>query len=243
MKDGRTHLAYKAQHTLDTDSEIIISATIHHADTADSETLKDGIIEAQAVLVSAGHDDPYKEVVADKGYHKAETLAWLKERGIRSYIPQPRSRRGRKWKDKPESWQEAYRANRRRVAGSRSKALQRLRSERVERSFAHTCGSGGARRTWLRGVEDIKKRYVIHVAARNLGTIMRSMFGVGTPRSLQRGLERLTGALCAIGGLAWRRPARWVAIILVSFRLNDRAARNERLRTNDPQILPCSTAC
>ncbi len=243
MKDGRTHLAYKAQHALDTDSEIIISATIHHADTADSDTLKDGIIEAQAVLVSAGHDAPYKEVVADKGYHKAESLAWLKERGIRSYIPQPRSRRHRKWKDKPESWKEAYRANRRRVAGDRSKALQRLRSERVERSFAHTCGSGGARRTWLRGVEAVKKRYVIHAAARNLGTIMRSMFGVGTPRALQRGLKGLVGVGYAILGRIRNQTAHWVAVIAVFIRADDRFERYEGRRSGRFQITPSSTAC
>ena len=157
----QTHLAYKAQHALDTESEILVAATIHHADTADSEALKDAVMEAEAVLVSAEHENAYEEIVADKGYHKTETLAWLDERGVRTYIPQPRSRRKRKWTDKPASWQKAYRANRRRVAGPRSRALQRHRSERVERSFAHTCESGAARRTWLRGIEDIKKRYVI----------------------------------------------------------------------------------
>jgi len=243
MKDGRTHLAYKAQHALDTDSEIIISATIHHADTADSETLKDGIIEAEAVLVSAEHDNPYEEVVADKGYHKTETLAWLKDRGIRSYIPQPRSQRKRKWTDKPESWQEAYRANRRRVAGSRSKALQRLRSERVERSFAHTCRSGAARRTWLRGVENVKKRYVIHVAARNLGTIMRSLFGVGTPRSMRRGLCGLLEAGFVIRGLIRSRIGHCYVTIVGFFRVGARSHRCEALFLSRLQITASSTAC
>lgn len=241
MKDGRTHLAYKAQHALDTDSEIIISATIHRADTADSEAMEDGVIEAQAVLVSAGHDALYEEVVADKGYHKAETLAWLKGRGIRSYIPELR-RRCRKWADKPESWQGAYRENRRRVAGPRSRGLQRLRCERVERSFAHTCGSGRARRTWLRGVEEIKKRYVVHAAARNLGTIMRSLFGVGTPRSLQNGLDRLVGSVCALRGPTWIHPARWIAMIAILFRREDRGTRIGRIRSTARHFAPCSTA-
>ena len=243
MKDGRTHLAYKAQHALDTDSEILVAATIHHADTADSEALKDAVIEAEAVLVSAEHDNPYEEVVADKGYHKTATLTWLKERGIRSYIPPPRSQRKRKWTDKPESWQEAYRANRRRVVGPRSKAFQRLRSERVERSFAHTCGSGAARRTWLRGIENVKKRYVIHAAARNLGTIMRSLFGVGTPRSMRRGLGGLLEARFVIRALVRSQIDHWVAVIAGFFRATAPSHRCEALFLSRTQITVSSTAC
>lgn len=82
--------------------------------------------------------------------------------------------------------QQSYYANRRRVKGKRGRMLQRKRSEMTERSFAHVCETGGGRRTWLRGLENIHKRYLIQVAARNLGLILRHLFGVGTPRSLQR---------------------------------------------------------
>jgi len=75
--------------------------------------------------------------------------------------------------------------NRRRVRGARSKRLQRLRSELVERSFAHVCDTGGARRSWLHGIEKVQKRYLIAAVARNLGLVMRKLFGIGTPRSLQ----------------------------------------------------------
>ena len=85
-------------------------------------------------------------------------------------------------------------ANRRRVRDQRSKQLQRLRSERTERTFAHVCETGGARRTWLRGLKKVSKRYLIQVAARNLGLILRKLFGIGTPRSLQG----LCGLVCAI---------------------------------------------
>ena len=64
----------------------------------------------------------------------------------------------------------------------KGKQLQKLRSERVERSFAHICETGGARRTWLRGLQKINKRYRATVAAHNLGLIMRSLFGTGKPR-------------------------------------------------------------
>ncbi len=212
MKDGRTHLAYKAQHAIDADTELVVAATIHHADEADSEILKAGMLESAGVLGSAGHDEMYRDIVADKGYHKAETLAWLAERGLRSYIPSPRSPHKRRWRDKPESWKEAHRTNRRRTGGKRSRRLQRLRSERVERSFAHVCGTGAARRTWLTGIEDITKRYVIHVAARNLSLVMRKLFGVGTPRALQGALGALWAAFALV--CAQLTPSRKLRRIL-----------------------------
>ena len=104
---------------------------------------------------------------------------------MRTYIPEPK-REKRNWEDKPESWRRATGANRRRVRGQRSKRLQRLRSEYVERSFAHVCETGGGRRTWLRGLEKVTKRYLVQVAAHNLGLLMRKLFGMGKPRTLQR---------------------------------------------------------
>ena len=74
---------------------------------------------------------------------------------------------------------------RRRTKGKRGRALQRKRSERVERSFAHVCETGGSRRTSLRGIEKVRKRYLVSAMSRNLGLVMRSLFGFGTARSLQ----------------------------------------------------------
>jgi len=71
------------------------------------------------------------------------------------------------------------------VKGDRSKRLQKERSALVERSFAHVCATGGGRRTWLRGRVNVSKRYLMQVAAHNLGVVMRSVFGVGKPRVLQ----------------------------------------------------------
>jgi len=58
----------------------------------------------------------------------------------------------------------------------------RKRGELVERSFAHVLERGGMRRTWLRGRENVHKRYLVHVAGYNLGILMRALFGAGTPR-------------------------------------------------------------
>jgi transposase len=184
MKDGRTHLAYKAEHTVDLDSEFVLAATVHPADQADSATLLDSVLHAQANLVLAGSEQEIEEAVADKGYHKAQTLAECAEFNTRTYIPEPQGK-DYNWENKPEAHRQATLGNRRRVKGDRSKRLQKKRSEYVERSFAHVCETGGGRRTWLRGLENVTKRYVVQVAAHNLGLLMRKLFGVGKPRTLQ----------------------------------------------------------
>jgi len=60
----------------------------------------------------------------------------------------------------------------------------KLRAELVERSFALTLDRGGMRRAWLRGSENLQKRYLVHVAGYNLGLIMRLLVGAGTPREV-----------------------------------------------------------
>lgn len=127
------------------------------------------------------------EVAADKGYHKASTLELAEAMDLRTYIPERKKKHKAVWTDKPDSYRKAVVANRRRVRRKKGRQLQRWRSERVERSFAHVCNTGGARRCQLRGVEKISKRYLIVTAARNLGLIMLKLFGIGKPRKLQKG--------------------------------------------------------
>ena len=197
MKDGRTHLAYKAEHTVDNESEFILDASVYHADRSDADTLLESVTEAQENLDEAESGHEIAEAVADKGYHKNETLADCRECRIRTYIPEP-ERGKRRWTDKPAEYEQAFRANRRRVRGERSRRLQRQRSERVERSFAHVCETGGARRSWLKGLTDVNKRYKIQAAARNLGLLMRALFGVGKPRCLQGGCGGCFCCFCAL---------------------------------------------
>ncbi|MCH7687553.1 MAG: transposase [Planctomycetes bacterium] len=191
MKDGRTHLAYKAEHTVDLQSEFILDVSVYHANRADTQTLTQSLTSAQQNLEQAEVYRDIEEVAADKGSHANETLVACREWnvfGVRTYIPEPDSKYERVWSDKPPGYEAAYRANRRRVKGDRSQRLQKKRSELVERSFAHICETGGARRTWLRGLTKLNKRYKITAAARNLGLIMRKLFGIGKPRCLQGGL-------------------------------------------------------
>lgn len=192
MKDGRTHLTYKAEHTIDLESEFLLDATVYHGDAADTATLTESLSSAQKNLEHADVYRDIEEAVADKGYHANQTLADCREWGlfgVRTYIPEPDSLYQRRWTDKPPEHKEAVYANRRRMQGDRGKRLQKKRSELVERSFAHICETGGARRSWLRGLEKVNKRYKIVAAARNLGLMMRSLFGIGKPRCLQDGFS------------------------------------------------------
>jgi transposase len=215
MKDGTTHLAYKAEHTVDLDSGFVLAADVHPADQADPATLVDSVLHAQINLVKAGSEQEVEEAVADKGYHKAQTLADCEQCHTRPYIPEPKGK-DYNWEDKPQAWQRAVKGNRRRVRGARSKRLQKKRSELVERSFAHVCETGGGRRTWLRGLVNVTKRYVVQVAGYNLGVLMRKLFGVGKPKALQgaRGLlvEAIRCWYWLATSLLGRRYGRVVAI-------------------------------
>jgi len=121
MKDGRTHLAYKAEHVVDLDTELILAAEVYEADHS--------VIEAVINAEQAG---------AGRG------------------------------------------------------------SEKVERSFAHVCETGGSRRAWLHGIEKVRKRLLCSAMTRNLGLVMRRLFGMGTPRGLQG-----EGPFAALAQTAW----------------------------------------
>ncbi len=173
MKDGRTHLAYKAEHVIDLDTELVMAAEVYPANQADVDTIGPSIAAAQNHLIQAESDANIEEVVADKGYHKNETLFDLEfTEGLRTYVAEPKQTHRRNWKNKPEEQRQAVLNNRRRTKGKRGRALQRQRSERVERSFAHVCETGGSRRTWLRGLEKVRKRYLMSAMARNLGLVV-----------------------------------------------------------------------
>jgi transposase len=197
MKDGRTHLAYKAEHVIDLETELVLAVPIYHADVGDADTLVDSVMEAQLNLTEAGLDVEIEEVAADKGYHATDTLELADSLNLRTYIPEPKRRGERNWQDVPEEKRRAVLNSRRRTRRGKSKRLQRLRSERVERSFAHVCGTGGARRSWLRGIEKVQKRYLIAAVARNLGLLMRKLFAIGTAKSLQAAFGLVSSACLA----------------------------------------------
>ena len=194
LKDGRTHLAYKAEQVVDLESDLILAAEIRPADHGDSQTMVDSVLKAQENLQQAEIETQIEEIAADKGYHSAGTIELCDALGLRTYLPEPKHAHDRVWTDKSPELQRAVYENRRRMKRAKGKRLGRLRSERVERSFAHVCDSGGMRRSWLRGLVDVTKRYLIAAAAHNLGRILRRLFGVGKPKTLQ-GLRAIAALL------------------------------------------------
>jgi transposase len=208
MKDGRTHLAYKAEHVVDLANELVLAAEIYPANRADTDTLLDSVMQAKLNVDAANErvglgGERIEEVAADKGYHAAATLELAAKLNLRTYIPEPKRKHDSRWTDKPEEHRKAVINNRCRTGREKSRKLQRLRSERVERSFAHTCETGGARRSWLRGFVDVTKRYLMAVAAHNLGRVLRKLFGVGKPRGLQGSSTPSAGLVEVIRLLLW----------------------------------------
>jgi len=187
LKDGRTHLAHKAEHAIDLDSGALVAVTLHGADVGDTTSLVETAIAA-AEQVEAAHAESatpaaLTELVADRGYHSNQTMIDLHAVGVRSYIAEP-DRGRRHWTTAPQAQWAVY-GNRRRGRGRRGKRLMRRRGEYVERSFAHVYDTGGMRRPHLRGHPNILKRLLIHASAFNLGILMRQVCGRGTPRRLQ----------------------------------------------------------
>jgi transposase len=190
MKNGTTRLAYKAEHAVDLESDLIVSATVHRGNAADTATVIDTAIDAAVNLEEAGCENEVEAIVADKGYHSPKVVIQAAEFGMQAYIPERASPAQRRWTGKDPAEKKAVYAARRRTKSEHGKLLSRARSELVERSFAHVCDTGGARRTWLRGLTSVTKRHLMVAAARNLSTIMRVICGIGSPRTLQ-GLRAL----------------------------------------------------
>lgn len=211
MKDGRTHLAHKAEHAVDMETGAILGVTIQPADQGDTSSLGKTLEETAEVLAGVLGDrdaadeiseEMMAELVTDKGYHSNDVLVEQAKRGTRTYIPEP-DRGRRNWRGKEEAKRAVY-GNRRRIQGERGQRLLRGRGEKVERSFAHCYETGGMRRVHLRGRENISKRILIQVAGFNLGLLMRHLSGFGTPRALQ-------GLCRAVFGAIWsllERPER-----------------------------------
>ena len=204
MKDGRTHLAHKAEHAVDLETGAIVAVTLQGADQGDTTTLGETATAAADQIEDAqvDVDEPQslEEIIGDKGYHSNQSMVDLEAVGIRSYIAEP-DRGRRDWSKEPKAQAPVYR-NRRRMRGPRGRRLMRQRGERIERSFAHLYDTGGMRRTHLRGHQNILKRLLIHAGGFNLGLLIRSILGVGTPRGLQGRLAAVLAAVAALIAVA-----------------------------------------
>ena len=227
MKDGRTHLAHKAEHAIDLDSGAMVAVTLQGADVGDTSSLVETAIAAaeqvEAAHAASGSPTALTELVADRGYHSNQTMIDLHAVGVRSYIAEP-DRGRRHWTKTPNAQAPVY-GNRRRVRGLRGKRLLRRRGELLERSFAHVYDTGGMRRTHLRGHQNILKRLLVQASAFNLGVLMRKAFGLGTPRGLQgraSDADSLEIALAVLSTRLWGTPSA----LLVHLRFLPRVLRD-----------------
>src|SRR3989454_2972833 len=190
-EDGRTHLAYKAEHAVDLETGAVVAVTVAGGAAGDTETILETLPQAGEHIAEVAcvtnheavgervHPEGPVEAVTDKGYHSNDTLTALAQAKVRSYVSEP-DRGRRRWQDKPEARQAVY-SNRRRIHGEHGKQLLRRRGEFLERSFAHAYETGGMRRGYLRGRENVHKRVLIHLGGFNLSLIMRQWLGKSTP--------------------------------------------------------------
>jgi transposase len=184
LKDGRTHLAYKPEHAVDLDTGVIVAAVLHPADHGDTTTIEGTLTAAEknlAQVSAAPTKDKPSELVADKGYHSRAVLKDLDGGAWTTRIAEPKQPGFSRWRGDDKARAAVY-ANRTRLGSGVGKKAMRRRAEIVERSFAHNLDRGGMRRTWLRGRDNVHKRYLVHVAGHNLGILMRLLIGAGTPR-------------------------------------------------------------
>jgi transposase len=191
LKDGRTALAYKAENAVDMETGAIVAVTTHSGAAGDTTTVIETVIEAGIAVADLiaektpegkyeVHPEGVQEVVADKGYHSNDVLVGMAELEVRSYLAEP-DRGPRNW-DGKETEKAAVYGNRRRIKGDRGKRMQRQRGERIERNFAHQFDTGGLDRLYVRGLENVHKKFLIQAAACNLALLLRSRYGSGKPR-------------------------------------------------------------
>jgi transposase len=242
MKDGRTHLAHKAEHAVDLDSGAVVAVTIQPADRGDTDSGVDTVLTALDELDEVqpeGADD--RAIVADKGYHSTERVSDWEGIGLRTYLSEP-NRGRRRWHGQTALRDAVYR-NRRRIRGTRGQQLLRRRGEYLERPHAHLYETGALRRTHLRGHRNILKRVLVHTAGFNLGLIMRQLIGVGTPRGLQGRVVAILATLVALVAAARRRVVLITASHPVGAASRGRFMSPTTLVVNSSAIATCTPGC
>jgi transposase len=220
LKDGRTALAFKAENAVDMETGAIVAVTTHGGAAADTATITETVMDAAVAVADLiaektpegeyeVHPDGVQEVVADKGYHSNEVTLGLAEMDVRTYIAEP-DRGPRNWNGKAAEKAAVY-GNRRRIQGERGKRLLRQRGERLERNFAHQFDTGGLDRLYVRGKENVHKKFLIQAAACNLALLLRARYGSGKPRAAHDAVVdailTILAVIQAVEGLQTPSPA------------------------------------
>ena len=176
-------------HSYRNDTGAVVAAELHPADEGDTTTLEKTLATAEEKLASvdaAPTTENPAECVTDKGYHSRSVLKALDDGPWKSRISEPKQKGFARWHG-DEAARRAVTNNRTRLLSGVAREAFKLRAEIVERSFAHILDRGGMRWTWLRGCENVHKRYLIHVAGYNLSLLMRQLIGAGTPKEAVAG--------------------------------------------------------
>jgi transposase len=185
-KAGATDMIYKPEHTVDLDTGAILQAEVRLGDEADQKDLSLHVLQAQVNINqaqdTAADNLTIERTAADKGYHAVAEMKQLQAEGIRTVISDPVKNRKRENLDIEDA--RVVRKAKRSACSKSGKALLRRRGMHLERSFAPILDAGGARRTTLRGLVNLNKRFKVSAAIYNLSQLMRKLFGVGTPKQL-----------------------------------------------------------
>ena len=198
-KRGETRMLYKNEHVVDLETGAILDAKIRHGDDGDATDLFTRILEAEERINRSLEQEPWETAVetvtADKGYYATDEITALQNAGVETLIPAPKCERNLN----KLHWKKARAVIRAEAMTScrEGNFFMRRRAHLVERSFAHVLEAGGLRRTTLRGRTNVNKRYVIGALTYNLSLLMRSIYGVGTPR------QAMSAAFAALFALIW----------------------------------------
>ena len=204
-KDGATDMIHKPETVVDLDTGAITSAQVLPGDHADCHDASTRILEAQQTINQARGNDldllTVGTATADKGYFETGEIKALQGEGIKTVICDPVGNR-RLEKLEPEDLA-AVKAARRSAKSKYGKALLKRRGMHLERGFAHILDCGGMRRTTLRGLINLNKRFKLSAAFYNLSQLMRKLFGFGTPGQWAAGKVGALGAVFGVFVLIW----------------------------------------
>ena len=181
-KKGVTRMIYKPEHVVDLETGAILDVALKPGDEPDAAEVPTRVRDAEERVNAAAGEPPgvarVQTVVGDMGYCALEALVELQTAGIRTAIPDPVV--NRQVRKLPDDQRQALRSAQQTLRSKSGRWLMRHRGEFAERSFVHVLDYGGARRTTLRGNENILKRYLIQAACLNLSILLRHLTGIGT---------------------------------------------------------------
>lgn len=208
-KDGATDMIYKPEHVVDLESGAIVVAQVLPGDAADSQGTAERLLEAVGALAEvdpkASIEELGEEAAGDEGYFALAEIAELQRCGIRAVFADPHA--GRRRKDAPAQDKRVLQRARRAVQSKSGKALLRRRGQHVERAFCHILDHGGLRRATLKGYANLSKRYLMGAMAFNLSLLLRTLFGLGTPKqwlaASQEAVEAFLADAMACLALLW----------------------------------------